>query len=288
MFSGQVIEPKTLRGCWDCVVLSYEFWRARYGGREANSVEISGKRHTVAAVLEKRFWFLSRNVAVWKLAPVAEWRESAERTGAVVRLRRDVTVRDAQAEMQAITEGYGVNPWDALVEISPLQARVRSVFGSFGLALGLAMVMTVATMRPRMPSWNWPAASFFAAKAALGLLAVLIAGLEFTRAAAITMIGGTDMLTEPLSTWLFLMGSIGALSWCVSDQRRRCRVCLRRLGLAAHVGCSGSLLLNWAGTELVCIEGHGMLHVPELAASWHEPERWTSLDESWTGLFARR
>jgi hypothetical protein len=102
------------------------------------------------------------------------------------------------------------------------------------------------------------------------------------------MTGGTDLWAEPLSTWLFLMTSMGVLAWSMLDQRRRCRVCLRKLGLAAHVGCPGCLLLNWAGTELVCMDGHGMLHVPEMNASWNEPERWTALDESWVGLFARR
>jgi hypothetical protein len=101
------------------------------------------------------------------------------------------------------------------------------------------------------------------------------------------MLGGTDAVTEPLSTWLFMLGSMGALVWSIADQRRRCRVCLRRLGMVAHVGCPGCLLLNWAGTELVCLEGHGMLHVPEMAACWQEPDRWTSLDDSWQELFER-
>jgi hypothetical protein len=101
------------------------------------------------------------------------------------------------------------------------------------------------------------------------------------------MIGGTDALTEPLSTWLFLMASMGVLSWSIHDQRRRCRVCHRRLGLPAHVGCRGCLLLDWSGTEMVCIHGHGILHIPEMISSLHEAERWTSLDDSWQGLFVR-
>jgi hypothetical protein len=99
------------------------------------------------------------------------------------------------------------------------------------------------------------------------------------------MTGGTDLLTEPLTTWLFLLAAMGALTWSVLDQRRRCRVCVRRLGLAARVGCPGCILLDWAGTELVCKEGHGMLHVPEMTSSWHEPQHWTPLDESWLALF---
>ena len=68
------------------------------------------------------------------------------------------------------------------------------------------------------------------------------------------------------------------------DQEQRERV--RYYLFAAFVGAL--LLLNWAGTEMVCIEGHGMLHVPEMLSSWNEPERWTALDESWQGLFAAK
>jgi hypothetical protein len=130
-------------------------------------------------------------------------------------------------------------------------------------------------------------ASFFVCKTGLLLIAVLLSGLEFTRATSITMIGGTDALTEPLSTWLFLIACMGVLSWSIYDQRRRCRVCVRRLGLPAHVGCPGCLLLDWAGTEMVCMEGHGMLYVPEMSSSWQDPEKWTTLDDSWQALFAR-
>jgi hypothetical protein len=120
-------------------------------------------------------------------------------------------------------------------------------------------------------------AAFFAAKTFLLLLAVL----ESTSACSIIMIGGTDLLAEPLSTWLFLIGSMAALSWSIHDQRMR----LHRLGLAAHVGAPGSLLLNWSGAELVCVSGHGMLHVPEMPSCWRDAERWTALDRSWRELF---
>jgi len=100
-------------------------------------------------------------------------------------------------------------------------------------------------------------------------------------------LGGADLLTEPLSTWLFLLGCMGVLLWSVRDQQARCRVCLSRLGLRMRVGCPGCLLLDWAGTELVCVEGHGMLHVPDVVSSWNNPDQWTSLDDSWQTLFER-
>jgi hypothetical protein len=180
-----------------------------------------------------------------------------------------------------------MNNWESMVELTGLAERVRSVLWSFGLGVGLAILIILPSLRLRMPSWNPSAAAFFAAKTGLLLAVVLLCGIEFTHATSITMLGGTDSFTEPLSTWLFMLGSMGVLAWSIADQRRRCRVCHRRLAMAAQVGCPGCMLLDWAGTELVCMEGHGMLHVPEMVACWQEPDRWTSLDDSWQELFER-
>jgi hypothetical protein len=282
--------------CENCVVLSYDFWRRLHsadGTNVGDLISVGGQRHKLIGVLPKEFWFLSRRIEVWSLARGADaW------TGVVLRLGPDVTKQAAEAELESIALAHGLLPWVCVVDISPLQARVRSVFGSFALALALAAVIAIVSLRPRVPSlqvymsrrerrYACLRASFFVCKTGLLLIAVLLSGLEFTRATSITMIGGTDALTEPLSTWLFLIACMGVLSWSIYDQRRRCRVCVRRLGLPAHVGCPGCLLLDWAGTEMVCMEGHGMLYVPEMSSSWQDPEKWTTLDDSWQALFAR-
>lgn len=51
------------------------------------------------------------------------------------------------------------------------------------------------------------------------------------------------------------------------------------------MGAPSYLLLDWWGTELVCSEGHGVLHVPEMSSSWLEFEQWVHMDESWKPLF---
>jgi hypothetical protein len=38
--------------------------------------------------------------------------------------------------------------------------------------------------------------------------------------------------------------------------------------------------------ELICIGGHGLLHVPEMPTSWFSEQRWLYLDSSWEVLFA--
>jgi hypothetical protein len=277
----------SLSGCLDCVVLSYDFWRR---GNRRETVLIGGRPYHVVAVLDKGFWFLTPRIGAWTIDSVAET-DSRKRTGVVVRMRPDVTPKALGRELESIVSGNGASAWDSLVDVAPITNSVHAVLGSFGFAVGIAAIVVAASLQLRLPRWNIRASmrrsAFFACKTMLLLLAVLLAGLEFTRAASLNMLAGNDIGAEPLCTWLFLMASMGVLCWSVSDQRRRCRVCLRRLSMAAHVGCPGCLLLDWAGIELVCMEGHGMLHVADLAACWTEPERWTSLDDSWQVLFQR-
>lgn len=272
------------------VVLTYDFFERakREGWIDAERrINLAGRDYEVIGVLERGFWFLSRNIEVWTLDD-----GSNPRTGVVARIRPDVTKELVEAELIAILQTTGgLEGWNSLIDVSMVQQRVRDVFVSFGFAVGMAAIITGVALRFRLALFEKRGAqqvAFFCAKTGIALLTVLLAGIEFTHAPAITMTGGTDLWAEPLSTWLFLITSMAVLAWSILDQRRRCRVCLRRLGLAAHVGCYGCLLLDWAGTELVCMDGHGMLHVPEMEASWNEPERWTDLDESWVGLFARR
>jgi hypothetical protein len=288
-FAGRSLEDARFVDCSNCVVLSYGYWQKEMGGRAitpGTNILSEGTRYRVAGVLEKRFWFLSREIAIWRIVPPHGF--DGQRTGAVVRLKPEVSTSAAEQELSSILHHASGGPgWDALVQLAPVSARVRDVFGAFGLALALAIVIAGANSRARLFQCTLRGVFFFTAKTLLLLAAVLLAGLEFTYAARITLLGGTDVLTEPLSAWLFLLSSMCVLVWSMRDQQARCRVCLRRLGLATRVGCPGCLLLDWAGTELVCVEGHGMLHVPEMASCWHEPESWTALDDSWRELFQR-
>ena len=262
----------------ECAILSYDYWRNLHG---ASSVLIDGKSYAVGAVTERGFWFLSSRIEVWRLGSPSR----NTRTGVVARLATDVTPKEAEAELGTILRSSGMTDWESMVELTQVRGRVHFVFGLFGFAVVLSALIVLPTLHFRMPRWHPGAAAFFAAKTALLLIAILLAGIEFTRASSINMLGGADGFIA-ISTWLFLLGGMIGLVWSISDQRQRCRDCSRRLGLATHVGCPGCLLLDWSGTELVCMEGHGMLHIPEMVACWEEPYRWTRLDETWQGLFA--
>ena len=183
-----------------------------------------------------------------------------------------------------------------ILRVDRMTDRLRAPLWSFSLAASLAVVMLLGGFHLRHPKWNlrllvWPTRDrfrrlqFFLLKSVLLLLLTLLMGLEFTHATAVTMLGGCALTAEPLTAWLWLAMSFGVLLWAIADQQARCRTCLCRLGLAAKVGCPGCVLLDWAGTELVCAAGHGMLHVPDMIASWQEPHSWTALDESWSPLF---
>jgi len=292
--AGRTLGPGDPVRCPDCVLLSHAFAR-EHDLAVGSRVSLAGAPRRVIGILDRRFWFLSRDIAVWS---VGVPKKEDTGVGVIVRLRPDVTPASAEGELESTVQAAGVAPWNSIVSLTVLQDRVRSVFGSFALAASLALVITLVGLRVRVPEpaqcraalsgrRAWLRALFFAARNILLLSTVLLAGIEFTHAPAITMIGGTDALTEPFSTWMFLLASMAALAWSIHDHRRRCRVCHRRLGLAAHVGCRGCMLLDWSGTEMVCIHGHGILHIPEMLSSLQETERWTSLDESWQDLFAR-
>src|SRR5579863_664552 len=288
--SGRLFHAAGSRACSRCVVISDDLRRSLFGASPAvgRSLPIDGIPYRIAGVLPPNFWFLSRRIDVWSLAPSLR----GAHAGLLVRLRPGVSPSQAAREMSALLRQAGLAASSPLLDVSPLQQRVRSPLDSFALALVLAIAAALLANRQSLYTARLTVASlrrsaFFLAKTALLLLAVLLFGLEFTPAAAITMLGGTDLLTEPLSTWLFLIGCMSALTWSIQDQQVRCRVCLRRLGLAAHVGCRGCVWLNWAGTEMVCMRGHGMLHVPEMPSSWNGSGRWTLLDESWQPLFSK-
>jgi len=84
----------------------------------------------------------------------------------------------------------------------------------------------------------------------------------------------------------FALAFIGAFGWSVvwslSDQRRRCPVCLRRLALPVSLG-SWASVFDPPSTEMVCSQGHGTLCVAEAEIS--HSDRWVVLDASWRGMF---
>ena len=77
-----------------------------------------------------------------------------------------------------------------------------------------------------------------------------------------------------------------ALRWVITDQQRRCPVCLRLLTNPVRIGTPSRTFLEWYGAESTCSRGHGLLHVSEISSSYSEKPQWLRLGDSWSGLFS--
>jgi hypothetical protein len=117
---------------------------------------------------------------------------------------------------------------------------------------------------------------FLAAKTLLVLPIVLFGSMD------LASLGGS---LSPVFFDFAVFGSLFALRWIRADQRKRCPVCLRLLANPVRIGESSRILLEWHGTELMCLRGHGMLYVQEWPAIWPGRQRWMGLGTSWGGLF---
>jgi len=81
---------------------------------------------------------------------------------------------------------------------------------------------------------------------------------------------------------------IAVLRWVITDQQRRCPVCLRLLTNPVRIGSPSKIFLDWYGAESTCSRGHGLLHVSEISGSYSKKAQWLRLGESWSGLFSAR
>jgi hypothetical protein len=113
-------------------------------------------------------------------------------------------------------------------------------------------------------------------------------GLKFSLILPIVFCGTLDLAPIFSGTGLrphaTLIGYVLAFRWALVDQRRRCPVCLRLLASPASIGQPAHTFLDWYGTELFCVKGHGLLHVPTIPTTY-STQRWLDLDASWSGLF---
>jgi hypothetical protein len=131
-----------------------------------------------------------------------------------------------------------------------------------GLALGMLPAITSLSLG------HYPAASrvqHLARWTFLGLKLILVLPI---------VAFGTFDLTSILSSQgvqphAMLAGYVLAFRWALVDQRQRCPVCLRLLINPIRVGQPAQTFLELYGTEYSCPRGHGLLHVPEIPASYN-------------------
>jgi hypothetical protein len=286
--------------CENCVMLSYQTWQREFSGDPEilqKSAKVDGKDAVIVGVLPRKFWFPSDDVGVLRLADRGGFAAN-QPVGVVARVRPHI--REAWLEWElglSIENATGENSFGSAIQVWPVQDRVRQPLISYGLAVCLSLALMTAVIgtgrfnlvpqrRGVGAASRWWA--FFAAKTTLLIALLLAVVVEVTPEPYVFPLGRGTLLLESASLWIFSSGCLLVLWWSLLDQQRRCRVCLQRLALPAHIGSTGRLLLSWAGTELVCGEGHGLLHVSETDVCWLDPAQWTQLDDSWQPLFAEK
>jgi hypothetical protein len=99
---------------------------------------------------------------------------------------------------------------------------------------------------------------------------------------------GSEYLAINLGFMLWFLFGAGMLYLIVSDQRYRCRVCLRRLVMPVETGSRGFMLqLGRPRTEYICPYGHGTLRQEQFLTSGLENPEWTAASgDMWEDLYA--
>jgi hypothetical protein len=82
----------------------------------------------------------------------------------------------------------------------------------------------------------------------------------------------------PAAASILFVGLIFGLRWALTDQQRRCPVCLRFLSNPVEIGSPAHMLFQPHGTEVSCARGHGSLYVPRTQTSWCTAQRWQYVD----------
>jgi hypothetical protein len=279
------------------LVLDHRTWRSVFradprivGAR----VTVGGASYRVSGVLPASFHFLSRQPLLFIVQ--RELKDPAVMV--VARALPGATANALTRDLTAVSETVSYYFFRSDLRVQFMRSAIETPLRFFGIAVLIAALLAMAVARPRMRTLRLALQTaqrgamlrrtgFFLGKTALALALVFTAGLEWSRSESSFLFASRDPASGPFLVWLYILGAMGVLFWSLADQRARCRVCLRLLCFPVRIGCPGCLLLDWSGTELLCAEGHGVLHVPHMAASWEEEaEHWITLDDSWQELFA--
>ncbi len=279
------------------VLLSHDFWQRRFGSDSrvtGAKITVDGKACRVAGVLPAHFWFRSRKLAVWVLAPDLVRPSTQPRlVGAIGRLRLGATAPEARAELEGIAWRASRFRGGAL-RVVPLAQSLRPALGfvltglagGVLLAAGIALIQFWRSYRRRRDELAellryW---SFFTVKTFFMLVVLALLCAETASRNALG-VHPSKIFLGLFIDWASILGALLIFRWSILDQSRRCPVCLRRLAMPVASGSWGSSLLAPPSTELLCDKGHGSLLVDDSHTAFGEVRRWIALDDSWRELF---
>jgi hypothetical protein len=275
------------------ILLSERLWKTQFGADPrvtGTVVRFVDRSVRIAGVAPDGTLALPGNVDAWELTSDPE-KGSAD-LGYVVAHLTDAGKAEMWTNYVYIAanspEGAEVDLFGVSLEEwrpSPLNLYLFAVMLAL---LALPAITTVSlgesSVNSQRTSWTrrfvrW---GFLAAK--IALLFPIIYFVSFNLAYGSPTIGRENSIyIQLVSTFAFCLFG---MRWVLKDQRQRCPVCVHTVCHPAHVGQASWTFLDWNGTEMVCMGGHTMLHVPSLPTSWFGSQRWLYLDTSWQFLFA--
>ena len=275
------------------VILGEAAWKREFGADPHVAgviVRLGAQTVRIAGVVADGSLNLPGRVDAWLLEPDAV--NGSEDAGYVVAHLSDAGAAEMWASRAYISANGPDDSEDdllgvALEEWKPEPGTIY-LFALFLALLSLPAITSVSlgeySMNPQKTSWSrriyrW---SFLSAK--IGLLLPIIYFISIDMAFGYTTSSRERAVYVQLVS-CFAMCLFG-LRWVLKDQRQRCPVCMQCVTHPAQVGQASRTFLDWNGTEMMCMGGHTLLHVPSLPTSWFGGQRWMYLDTSWGFLFA--
>ncbi len=279
------------------LVLSHDLWMRSFAGdpRIAGRIlRIGSATVRIAGVAPAGSWQLPGAPDAWVLESNAQLQSGPPSTASgylVARLspRGKAAMPDPAISISALNQdGVEIDLYGA-----PIIAPIEGSWSIFEFALFLALVALPAVISVSLgdsditshrPSLRQRLNRILFLAAKFGFIAAIgfCASLDL---AYVNTMGYSPLAECSQLLWCFTFCLFG-FRWAVADQRKRCPVCLRRVTNPASVGLASRTFLGWNGTEMICVGGHALLHVPSLPTSWFSGDRWLYLDSSWDFLFA--
>jgi hypothetical protein len=275
------------------LVLSNAMWKREFGSDPdiaGRVVQVGKYAAVVSGVAPEGAWKLPGRVDGWLLVPDVD--KVSEGVGFVV---AHLKSSPAHARWGDSWQMSAPKPDGSMGDFScmSLTERTRGPQDVFFFAVFLACLALPATtslplgeyrVTSQKLSWStrlrrW---GFLGCKMALVLPIAYFVSLDLAHLRTIVDPVSSEYIQLVSAFSMCLFG----LRWMLRDQRQRCPVCLGRLTHPARVGEPSRNFLGWNGTELICVGGHGLLHIPEIQTSWFNTQRWLYLDPSWEILFA--
>jgi len=273
------------------VILSDETWNRKFGADSevvGRLVQIGQRTVRVGGVIREGAWRLPGKPDAWLLEPEG----NLFGVGYVVAHLTPLGQTETSAQWVPITAYNSYDTDENLCGLS-FEERTQGPWQIYLFTVMLAFLSLPAITSVSMGEYSFNSHrltlvrkllrwAFLSAKIGLLLPIVYYVSLDLSYWQS-TFYSTASVYAQLITSFVICLFG---LRWVLLDQRQRCPVCLRKVTHPVQVGLASRTFLAWNGTELMCMGGHSLLHVPSLPTSWFSAQRWLYLDTSWEFLFA--